>query len=168
LKRCYDGNSDNAPKHIHEMNIYFKKTFILVHMNKFLLSIILSLSLVLGLSCQNITNEKTSLDSNASDTISQLNIEMVFVEGTISKQIQTKKPVDDFHIGKYEVTQKQWSLVMGTTPSTNQGCDSCPVESVTCEQVAEFIKKLKKNSLKYPASIVKGKAHKYTYYKKAK
>ena len=36
--------------------------------------------------------------------------------------------VDDFYMGKYEVTQKQWTEVMGSNPSGFKNCDTCPVE----------------------------------------
>ncbi len=50
--------------------------------------------------------------------------------------------VDDFYIGKYEVTQKQWKAVMGKNPSSFVYCDPCPVENVSYIDVQEFIKKL--------------------------
>ena len=53
--------------------------------------------------------------------------------------------VGSFNIGKYEVTQAQWKSVMGSNPSSFKGCDNCPVENVSWNDVQEFIKKL--NSL---------------------
>ena len=50
--------------------------------------------------------------------------------------------LSDFYIGKYEVTQKQWKEIMGTNPSVFSGCDNCPVENVSWNDVQEFIKKL--------------------------
>lgn len=41
--------------------------------------------------------------------------------------------LDDFYIGKYEVTQEQWGEGMGTEPSFNAECGGCPVEMVTSE-----------------------------------
>jgi len=49
--------------------------------------------------------------------------------------------VDDFYIGKYEVTQKQWKEIMGNNPSRFK-CDNCPVEQVNWNDVQDFIKKL--------------------------
>jgi formylglycine-generating enzyme required for sulfatase activity len=46
-----------------------------------------------------------------------------------------------FYLGKYEVTQKQWHKVMGDNPSYFKG-DDLPVESVSWDDVQEFIKKL--------------------------
>ena len=51
--------------------------------------------------------------------------------------------VDNFFIGKFEVTQGQWKLVMGNNPSHNSNCgDNCPVENVSWNDVQDFIGKL--------------------------
>ena len=52
--------------------------------------------------------------------------------------------VGEFFIGRYEVTQAQWRAVMGSDPSRlyNKGCDLCPVEGVSWEDVQEFLAKL--------------------------
>ncbi|HZK08741.1 MAG TPA: SUMF1/EgtB/PvdO family nonheme iron enzyme [Bacteroidales bacterium] len=96
-------------------------------------------------------------------------IDMVFVKGgtftmgCTSEQSNCRgdeKPthqvtLSDFYIGKYEVTQKQWREVMGAStsfsnPSYNTGCDNCPVEMVSWNDVQEFIKKLnQKTGKKY-------------------
>jgi len=47
-----------------------------------------------------------------------------------------------FSIGQYEVTQADWREVMGNDPSYNKGCDDCPVEQVSWNEVQDFIKKL--------------------------
>ena len=40
--------------------------------------------------------------------------------------------VDDFYIGKYEVTQRQWTAVMENNPSIFKSCgDNCPVVIVS-------------------------------------
>ena len=54
--------------------------------------------------------------------------------------------VDDFYIGMYEVTQRQWFKVMGTYPSSFRSCDECPVENVSYLDVQEFIRKLNRMS----------------------
>ena len=71
---------------------------------------------------------------------------MVFIKGgTIelieNNHIQTIE-FHDFYIGKYPVTQKQWTDIMGTNPSYNKNCDNCPVENVSWNDVQEFLKKL--------------------------
>lgn len=82
------------------------------------------------------------------------NIDMVFVQGGKFKMgsnlgSEDERPVhevvvDDFFIGKYEITQKQWRLIMDrdTNKCYFKGCDSCPVERVGWYNVQEFIKKL--------------------------
>jgi formylglycine-generating enzyme len=57
--------------------------------------------------------------------------------------------LNDFYIGKYEVTQKQWREVMGTNPSYFNNCDKCPVEQVSWNDVQEFLQKLNDH---YPGS----------------
>ena len=52
--------------------------------------------------------------------------------------------LSDFYIGKYEVTQALWRSVMGSDPPELQfkGCDQCPVELVSWDDVQEFLTKL--------------------------
>ena len=61
-------------------------------------------------------------------------------------ECQHQVPVSSFSIGKYEVTQAQWRAVMGTNPSNFKGCDDCPVEQVSWNDVQSFIKKLKEKT----------------------
>jgi formylglycine-generating enzyme len=82
-------------------------------------------------------------------------MEFVFVKGGCYQMGDTfgdgdadEKPVhevcvDDFWMGKYEVTQGQWKTIMGNNPSYFTDCgDSCPVEQVSWNDVREFIQKL--------------------------
>jgi len=51
--------------------------------------------------------------------------------------------VPAFALGKYEVTQGQWKAVMGNNPSKFTSCgDNCPVESVSWNDVQQFIQRL--------------------------
>jgi formylglycine-generating enzyme required for sulfatase activity len=51
--------------------------------------------------------------------------------------------VDDFSIGKYEVTQAQYRAIMGRNPSTLSSCgDNCPVVDVSWNDVQEFTRRL--------------------------
>ena len=51
--------------------------------------------------------------------------------------------VDNFEIGKFEVTQEQWKAVMGANPSNYAACgDSCPVEQVSWNDAQEFLRRL--------------------------
>lgn len=63
----------------------------------------------------------------------------------------TEKPahpvrIKPFKLGETEVTQKQWHLVMGSTPSYFKGCAECPVDSVSWKDVQGFLKKLNKQT----------------------
>lgn len=53
-----------------------------------------------------------------------------------------KVTLSDFHIGRFETTQKLWQYVMGNNPSQFLGCDDCPVESISWDDVQSFINKL--------------------------
>jgi formylglycine-generating enzyme required for sulfatase activity len=57
------------------------------------------------------------------------------------KPVTHVKLAKAFYLGKYEVTQKQWRAVMGNNPSSFKG-DNLPVESVSWNEVQDFIKKL--------------------------
>jgi len=74
---------------------------------------------------------------------------MVFVQGGTfqmgSNEEADEKPihtvtVNDFYIGKYEVTQKEWKEVMGKNPSNWKG-DELPVERVSWYDAVEFCNK---------------------------
>ena len=49
--------------------------------------------------------------------------------------------VDDYYLGRYEVTQRLWVAVMGYNPSNFKG-DDLPVEQVNYAEVQEFIRRL--------------------------
>ncbi|MBF0472734.1 MAG: SUMF1/EgtB/PvdO family nonheme iron enzyme [Nitrospirae bacterium] len=84
-------------------------------------------------------------------------IEMVLVKGgcyqmgdTFTNTQIEEKPVhevclDDFYIGRYEVTQGQWKKITGKNPSFYGNCgDNCPVENVSWNDVQDFIRELNK------------------------
>jgi len=59
----------------------------------------------------------------------------------------TEKPVrevcvDEFFIGRYEVTQAQWQAVMGDNPSKNRQGGDYPVEMVSWQDVQQFLASL--------------------------
>jgi formylglycine-generating enzyme required for sulfatase activity len=59
-----------------------------------------------------------------------------------SNERQHRVCVEDFKMGKYEVTQAQWREVMGSNPSDFSGCSNCPVENVSWNEVQAFLVKL--------------------------
>ncbi|GAB4420464.1 MAG: hypothetical protein OHK0039_34060 [Bacteroidia bacterium] len=99
---------------------------------------------------RSFTIDKTGVEQKP--VVNLPEIEMVLVRGgtfTMGSEDgdSDEKPlhqvrVGDFYMGKYEVTQAQWRVVMGTNPSYFKNCDQCPVESVSWEDVQEFIRKL--------------------------
>ncbi len=97
-------------------------------------------------------------------------MEFVFVKGgcyqmgdTFGDGDSDEKPVhkvcvDDFYMGKYEVTQGQWKAIMGSNPSYFKNCgDNCPVEQVSWNDIQDFIRKLNSKTKNNPqAPFVKG------------
>jgi formylglycine-generating enzyme required for sulfatase activity len=51
-----------------------------------------------------------------------------------------------FSIGRYEVTQRQWEIVMGTRPSYFTACADCPVDGVSWNDTQLFIAELNRQS----------------------
>ena len=85
-----------------------------------------------------------------------INIDMVHVEAgtfTMGATPEMEDPFDlekpthqvtltnDYYIGKYEVTQALWQVVMGNNPSEFKG-ESLPVECVSWDDCQDFISKL--------------------------
>jgi formylglycine-generating enzyme required for sulfatase activity len=69
----------------------------------------------------------------------------VFGDGESEETPVHEVCVDDFYMGKHEVTQGQWKKVMGSNPSLDSGCkgnDSCPVDSVSWNDAQDFISRL--------------------------
>ncbi len=51
--------------------------------------------------------------------------------------------LDDFYISRYEVSQGDWTAVMESNPSRRSACgEFCPVDSVSWNDVQEFLRKL--------------------------
>ena len=125
------------------------------------------LLLIFGWQAFNRNSESGKNNSTANDmeqkqapaipaSINDNAIDMVFVQGGTftmgctpeqgSDCYSDEKPahqvtVSSFYIGKYEVTQEQWKMIMGSNPSNFKG-DNLPVESVSWYDVQEFIRKL--------------------------
>ncbi|MFM1874447.1 MAG: hypothetical protein RL266_184 [Bacteroidota bacterium] len=93
--------------------------------------------------------------ASAQTQIIQLNdtiqLEMAFVEGGtfIMGNDEGKKDarpahevnLNDFYIGKFELTQEQWIAVMGYNPSEIP-CMKCPLNDMSWEQLMDFLAKL--------------------------
>lgn len=58
------------------------------------------------------------------------------------KPVHTVRLTKPFYLGKYEVTQGEWEKVMGNNPSEIKGDSRRPVESVSWDDLQEFIRRL--------------------------
>lgn len=129
-----------------------------------LLNMCIMIMLALGVvSCEDNNGEPAPIKSRDFDIFAGLGCDdMVFVEGGTfmmgaqsndaesvnyeKEAYEDESPVhqvtlDDFYIGKYEVTQQLWKYVMGNNPSSFIG-ENLPVESVSWNDCQEFIEKL--------------------------
>lgn len=70
-----------------------------------------------------------------------------FGDGEIDEKPVHEVCVDDFYIGKYDVTQGQWKAIMGNNPSFFKICgDNCPAEDVSWNDAQDFINKLNRRT----------------------
>jgi len=64
----------------------------------------------------------------------------------VNKQLTHHVSLKAYKISRYEVTQRQWQMVMGENPSKFSGCDNCPVENVSWKDIQNFLQKLNHQS----------------------
>jgi formylglycine-generating enzyme required for sulfatase activity len=62
-------------------------------------------------------------------------------EGNKDNRPAHEVQLDDFYIGKFELTQDQWMALMGYNPS-QIACGRCPVNDMSWEQLQDFLKNL--------------------------
>lgn len=87
---------------------------------------------------------------------SAVNMEFVMVKGgcyrmgdSFGSGYADERPVhevcvNDFYMGKYDVTQGQWKEIMGNNLSEFDRCgDDCPVENISWNDAQDFIAKMK-------------------------
>lgn len=118
-----------------------------------LLSIIL---LFFGVFCSKIRSDKTDISDLTHFIVKGVEFEMVFVEGGsflmgsdslyygVGKDEMPAHfvKVGNYYIGKYEITQKQWKVIMNGNPSHYQGDDNLPVENINFYDAVAFIHNL--------------------------
>jgi len=62
----------------------------------------------------------------------------------LSEQPVHQVVITSFLLGKYEVTQGEWTAIMGSNPSANTACgERCPVERISWNEAQTFIHRLK-------------------------
>ena len=101
---------------------------------------------------QEIIHQKVIKEKSPLDTVSQkFYYPMIQVKGgefkmgnnNLSDEMHEHiVQLNDFSIGKFEVTQKLWKDVTGQSPSHFKNCDQCPVENVSHNDAIVFIQKL--------------------------
>ena len=64
------------------------------------------------------------------------------VEALFGSMVTIPMPGNPFEIGKFEVTQGEWRAVMGNNPAKFQRSDRHPVESVSWNDVQDYLKRL--------------------------
>lgn len=101
-------------------------------------------------STQGFITKETRLHLNENENLSviielekgQNNLNnMVFVEGGVFHNGVSNVRVNNFYIGTYEVTQKEWAEIMGYNPS-NWKANNLPVENISWYEAIEFCNKL--------------------------
>lgn len=96
------------------------------------------------------TNAQRKFLKESSDE--KIHIEMSYVQGGkfdmgSDDESADRRPahavtLNDYKIGRYEVTADQWKAVMGNNPADNKDCGDCPVVNVSWDEVQDFISKL--------------------------
>jgi formylglycine-generating enzyme required for sulfatase activity len=91
------------------------------------------------------------LNSYLTETIADITKDMILIDGGTFQMGSNdgggiEKPVhsvtlNSFYMGKYEVTQALWEVIMGNNPCYYKG-DNLPVESVSWDDVQTFLRKL--------------------------
>ena len=73
--------------------------------------------------------------------------------GRDDDEVQHQITVGSFYLGKYEVTQKEWTAVMGSNPSDFKG-DNLPVENVSWYDAIEYCNRLSEKEKLTPAYTI--------------
>jgi len=124
-------------------------------MKHYFLHIVLALLPFVAFAQSDSKVKKTGVPNNAGDgNVKPPNtapIAMVYVEGgtfSMGSGLRDEESpvhtvmVSSFYMSKYEVTQKQWSDVMGSNPSSNKDCGDCPVGNVSWDDIRRYLRQL--------------------------
>lgn len=95
-------------------------------------------------------------DPNLKPMLDSLSRDMIRIEGgdffmgsKAGKTDETPEHsvhLNAFSIGRVEVTQRQWRLIMKDNPSFHGDCDNCPVENVSWDDAMKFVSALNQAS----------------------
>lgn len=149
-------------------------------MNKKVIALLISILIVVGLAIVVFVINKNKSNNVTSENIGQNNNTMEknnMTEGTDGlilikggtfnmgspeseaqrgeDELQHTVTVNDFYIGKYEVTQKEYEEIMGENPSNFKG-DNLPVETVTWYDAIEYCNKLSEKEGLTPVYTIDG------------
>ncbi|MBK8808496.1 MAG: formylglycine-generating enzyme family protein [Bacteroidales bacterium] len=105
-------------------------------------------------------NQTISAQTNYTEAALDAGIEMVFVTGIEymmgsgmsepgrhDDENLHKVKVNNFYIGKFEITQQQYKKIIGTNPSELSSCgDNCPVTNVSWTDAVAFCNKLSESA----------------------
>lgn len=67
-------------------------------------------------------------------------------KGALDERPVHKVCLDDYYMGKYEVTQEDWKKIMDDNPSHFGDCGKCPVEKVSWDDAREYIAELNRKT----------------------
>jgi formylglycine-generating enzyme required for sulfatase activity len=67
---------------------------------------------------------------------------MGYENGYSNEKPLHKVTLDEYYIGKFEVSQKIWQMVTGKNPAHFNDCPDCPVEMISYEDAISFIDRL--------------------------
>ncbi|MDR1180858.1 MAG: formylglycine-generating enzyme family protein [Bacteroidales bacterium] len=131
----------------------------MIRKNVMCIAIIAMISGLMMTGCKEETPNNAKEPENPNETTKPGEAEMILVKGgtftmgNISERdgagnyyYDNEKPahsvtISNFRIGKYEVTQAQWTAIMKNNPSYFEG-DNLPVENVSWDAVQMFISRL--------------------------
>lgn len=149
-------------------------------MNKKIVALLISILIVVGIvvavyfinqnKSNNSTSESISQNNNTKEqiTMSAGKDGLILIKGGTFEmgspeseaqrgedETQHTVTVNDFYIGKYEVTQKEYQEIMGENPSNFKG-DNLPVESITWYNAINYCNRLSEKEGLIPVYTIEG------------
>ncbi|MBX3239213.1 MAG: formylglycine-generating enzyme family protein [Chitinophagaceae bacterium] len=126
-------------------------------LSRILLSVVIGVAM-LPASAQKIKKNKNkpTLEINAAAIsrafLDSIELNMVWVTGgsfimgdnmgEIDEKPAHEVVINGFAISKYQVTQRQWGVIMGNYESDYKICGECPIDNISWRDAQEFIRRL--------------------------